>query len=278
MFKASKVSFFLTICYTVLVVWWVFNFFSREYNTINTYLYGLAYSLLPFIGGLLGLRTSSYWGGFKSYVGSAVFYISLGLITWSIGGVIFAYYNLVLGVEVPYPSLADFAYIISWPLWAFGMFYLSRATGARYGIGHWYGKLIAIIVPIASLFLTYYLVVYLANGGSFDLSAGGGQLFFSLAYPFGDVVILTLTLVIFGLSLGYLGGKFTFAIVTLLLSFVFNYISDMSFSYTTALGTFYTGNWVDLLFTTTMFLMSLGVNLLTPINQKATGTQVKQNL
>lgn len=251
--------------FVVMVIWWLFITVYSQQNTINNFLYGAALGILPLISSIFGFINAKKWGGLHSAMGKAVNFLSAGLFTWALGTLIFAYYNIFLNVEVPYPSLADAAYIISWPLWGMGMYYLSKATGAKYGLRSSTGKIIFLIIPIIVIVLSYYLLVVVARGGvlteSFDDYL---KLFFDLAYPVGDVVILILATLIYGLSYNYFGGKFKSAIYLVLLGFVINYIADFSFSYTTTNETFYVANWVDLIFTTAMFTLSLGVSLFDP--------------
>lgn len=253
----------LAFVYLVAGLWWFLILLTRSQDTLANNSYGLILGLIPFIGGLSGLYISRQWGSWSSAIGKSIILLSLGLITWSIGTFIFAgYYNLYADVEVPYPSLADVSYIISWPLWVVGMMYLSKATGARFGIRSLGGKLILLLVPLVAIVLSYYLLVVVARGGSFDFSESELlQIMFDLLYPIGDVVILTMAAAIYVLSYKYFGGQYKKAIYALLGGFILMYLADFSFSYTTTLETFYVGDWVDFLFTTAVFGVSYALVL-----------------
>lgn len=260
--KLNKEVKILLIYFAVIVIWWFLLYIqSVRYTTIN-YLYQFAFGLIPLLGGISGIIKSKKWGGLKSKVGSALFYISLGLVTWGIGQMLWSVlYNIILKVEIPYPSLADIGYILSWPLWTIGIINLAHATGAKFSLRRVKGKLLLFIIPLILIVLSYYLLVIVARGGVLtDLSTGTLKVFFDLAYPIGDILILTLVVLIYGLSLSYLGGRYKLPIVILLLGFVVNYIVDFSFSYVTTAGTYYNGHWVDLLFPTAMMFIAFGVN------------------
>lgn len=254
----------LTFFYIGLLVWWVTIFTRGISETTENYLYSFIYGLMPLIWGLLGLRNSFRWGGFGSLLGKSLAFLSLGLLAWATGNLIWAYYNLVVKIAVPYPSLADFFFIQSFPLWAVGIFFLSKVIGMVFSVRRLKGKIILFGLPLLAMAMSYYLLFEVARGGIIDLEGGGLKLFLDVAFPIWDAILLTLTLLAFGLSLNYLGGKFRWPIITLLLGFGVNYLADFSFSYTTTLETFFVGNWVDLLFATAMFLVSLGVSLLDP--------------
>jgi len=240
-------------------------------------LYSNTYGVIPLISGIYGLFVAQRWGGFKSAVGRAISFLSLGLITWGIGMVIWLYYNIILGVGVPYPSFADAAFILSWPLWAFGVINLSKATGATFQLRKSGGKIFLLIIPIAIAAISYYLLVNVARGGAVltdydtELSPllNNLKLFFDLAYPIGDIVILALSVLIYGLSFQYLGGRFKLPIILILLGFVVNYFADFTFSYTTTLETYYNGSLADVLFVTTMTLLGVGIALFNPSNEKS---------
>ncbi len=229
---------------------------GEPYNYVFAFLYGL----IPLYGGIVGMMKARKWGMFASKMGKAIFFLSLGLITWGFGELIWSYYNFFLNQEIPYPSIADASFILSWPLWGVGTFYLSHATGVKYGLRKISGRLQIIIVPIIALAASYYLLVTVARGGSFPIEGQFMKIFFDLAYPIFDVMILTMALLVYGLSFECLGGRFKWPVLILLSGFVVNYLADFGFSFTTTTGAFYNGNWVDLLFAGAMFLISFATN------------------
>lgn len=260
----QQIEWFL-VWFTVMFFWWIAINTFHLVDTGQNYAFGLVFGLIPLVGGVMGLRNAIRWGGEKSVMGRATGLLSLGLVSWSIGGLIWAYYNFFGAVYVPYPSLADAAYVISWPLWAAGAIQLSRATGARFSLRSLKGKLLLITIPVLVSIVSYYLLITVARGGELDLSSGIVKVFFDLAYPIGDVVILSFALLIYGLSFKYLGGRYRYAILMLVTGFVLNYFADFAFSWTTTTETFYVAGWVDLLFMTAMTALSIGVVGLNPL-------------
>ncbi|HKZ35008.1 MAG TPA: hypothetical protein VJ179_04045 [Patescibacteria group bacterium] len=260
--RITKPALFLTGFYVALIVWWLTIQYSGITDTLVNFAFAFALGLLPLIGGFWGLAQAKKYGMLKSVLGKALTFLSSGLITWGFGEMIWSYYNLILHVEVPYPSWADASFILSWPLWTIGMVFLSAATGAKFGLRSRNGRLLLFIIPLAVIILSYYLLVQVARQGSFELTGGALKIFFDLVYPIWDVIILTVTILVYGLSVKSLGGRLKFPVIITLLGFVVNYFADFSFSYTTTIETFYNGSLTDLLFTTAMFLLSFGVNSL----------------
>lgn len=260
--KALSIPSMLVLAlFAVAILWWVSISLGGLKETPHNYLYGVLLGFIPLVGGLFGIKNAQVWGLFSSAIGRAVLCLSAGLITWALGTFIFAYFNLQ-GTEVPYPSWADAAYIVSWPLWGLGMIYLSQATGARFGLRKPGGKVVLLAIPILVIMISYYLLVVVARAGSVTSNESALKIFFDLAYPIGDVVILALATLVYGLSFEFLGGRYKPAIYIILAGFVANYLADFSFSYTTTLETFYVAGWVDGLFTVAMFLLSMGVTQL----------------
>lgn len=263
-FSISKQSKLILIFYIIIFIWWTALFLLNIKYSIHNYLYQLGFGLIPLFGGLSGMVKSRKWGSFKSQVGSAVFFISLGLFSWGMGQMAWSYYNIVLKTEVPYPSFADVGYILAVPFWILGIIKLSKATGARFSLSSVRGKIILFALPVLAAAFSYYLLIVVARGGVIDFQGGGLKLFFDLAYPIGDLVILTLALLIYGLSFDYLGGRFKLPIITLMLGFVLMYVTDFTFSYVTTIEVYYNGHWVDLLFPTVMAFLGFGINNLDP--------------
>ena len=271
--KITPAAIFLCGLYFLLLFFWLSssllnlyhnpthwqNIFSGITVTSHGYTFALIYGLLPIIGGIVGFNNAEKWGFFNSSMGKALLFLSLGLISWGYGELIWSYYNFFLKEAVPYPSLADVCYILSYPLWALGVFYLGPATGLRFGLKHKSGKVFLILFPLVMIIFSYYFLIIVARQGIFPMDRGMLKLFFDLAYPIGDVVIATLAFLTYGLSFRYLGGFFRLPIIFLLSGVIINYFADSAFSYTTTVNTFYNGDWVDLLFTTSLFLMSFGV-------------------
>lgn len=251
--------------FIVLVVWWFFILTKGLQNTNQNYFYGVLEGVLPVVGAIFGFTNSKKWGWFDSAMGRSVFFLSSGLLTWGIGTIVFGYYNIFLQIAVPYPSVADGFYIISWVLWAISMINLSRATGIKFRLGNLTGRLMLFFIPVIAIIFSYYALIVVARQGVFGFSGDVLTTFFNLAYPIGDIVILTIALLIYGLSFNYLGGFFKWPIIIILAGFVMNYVGDFFFVYLTTKGTYFVADWVDLIYTSVFFLLSLGACLLDPI-------------
>lgn len=257
--RFNKYNFFLIGYLLQNVIFWVGIQFSNITDLPINLLYSFSNGFLGTVAGVMGILISKHWGGSKSAVGKAVLLISLGTTSWGLGTLIWSFYNFVLHIPVPYPSWADLGYVLAVPFWTIGVFYLSKATGAKFSLRQLRGRLMLILLPLLAAVASYYFLYVIARESSFVVEGGLLKIFLDFYYPLGDWVILTFAFLIFGLSLQYLGGRFRWPVMTIILGFIFMFISDFTFSYTTTVESYYNGHLADLLFTVAIFVISLGV-------------------
>jgi hypothetical protein len=227
--------------------------------TINL-VWGIGINFIPTIGGIFGVIIARQWGGSKSAVGKSIFFLALGLLSWSLGNWIWSYYNFFGNIEVPYPSFADVGYILAIPFWIIGTFHLSKVTGARVSLQKLGGRLYLFLLPIIAAIFSYYILIVVARNSVFEVTNESLlKTFFDFAYPVGDWMILTIAFLIWGLSLKYLGGRYKWPIFTVLLGFVLMFFADSLFSYFTTLETYYNGGPIDIVFVLALFMISFGI-------------------
>lgn len=202
---------------------------------------------------------SKIWGKFKSAIGKAMFFTGLGLFCWGFGETIWSYYNFFLREPAPYPSIADIGFAPSIFFWCVGAFYLSKATGAKFGLRKKFAKILIAILSLIILITSYYLLVIIARKGV--LVPPGEtplKIILDIAYPFGDFIAAAIAAIVFSLSFKYLGGRYKFPIFSILLGLIIMYFADFIFSYTTTVGTFYNASPGDLMLTTGLFFITFG--------------------
>lgn len=260
--KLNKYTTFLIGYLLQNIVFWIGIQYSGLTDLTINLLYSFSNGFLATVAGFTGIMIARHWGGSNSAVGRAIVYISAGTISWGMGTLVWSFYNFVLKVEVPYPSLADLGYALAIPLWTLGVFYLSKATGARFSLRQRRGRMMIVLLPTLAAIVSYYFLYIVARQSSFIVEGGLLKILLDFYYPIGDWVILTVAFLVFGLSLQYLGGRFRAPVLIILFGFVCMFISDFSFSYTTTVETYYNGHLVDMLFTLAIFFISFGTNSL----------------
>jgi diguanylate cyclase (GGDEF)-like protein len=162
--------------------------------------------------------------------------LSLSLLAWAAGGLAWTVYEVHLGREVPFPSVADVGYLLSVPLAVAAL--VSFPGGRMVGVARLRPVLDGAIAAGALLFLSWSTVLgpaYHASVGSF-LSQS-----ISLAYPACDVLMATMALLT--LARARPGERTTMLLVALGLLLVA--AADSSFAWFTAHGAYATGNLFD---------------------------------
>ena len=120
-------------------------------------------------------------------------WLSTGLTFWFSAEVIWAYTRQVLGIEIPYPSIADGAWIIGYGFFAFYIYRILEKMRKTYPID----KNLVLLVSVA-VALTLAYVLNLTYGVAELLSAAGDitATAVSFAYPILDGILLVPAMVI----------------------------------------------------------------------------------
>lgn len=250
-----------TTFFLVLAVFWIILLLTGKKSGDANYWYSFLFGLIPFFGGFIGMIKAKMWGGLKSTLGRAIFFISLGLFLWGFGENIWSYYNFFKDIPAPYPSIADIGFGPSIFFWILGTVYLAKASGALFALKkNTWAKVLAIVIPILLLVPSYYVQVTLARGGTL-IPEGETTLkvILDIAYPLGDFLALTFAALVFTLSYRYFGGFYRRAIVAILTGLGVMYFADSVFSYTTTKETYYNADWGDFMLTLGLFLITFGI-------------------
>jgi len=151
--------------------------------------------------------------------------MTLGLALWVVGEATWTFYELVLQQEGPYPSLADLVWTAGYiPLILSISFQFAslRAAVSRTG------RVVIAAVLSVMIALTLWLVVLPILT---DPEAGTPvEMFFSLAYPLGDLILLSLGT---ALVIVFLGGQLVLSWGAIAVGIILLSISDLLFSYGT---------------------------------------------
>ncbi len=201
-------------------------------------------TLVPLVAGLVCLSAArrSVNGPTSWLLGGA------GVVAWGLGQAVWTWYEVVLGVEVPFPSLADIGYLAFPVLASVGVaLYHANNRSQRSSIGAALeGALLA-----ASLFAISWFTLLQGLIESGSPSAYGFWL--SLAYPIGDVILLAMVL--------HAVSQLRSAPASLWLlctGLVVMAVADSAFVWMVEQGSFSTGGWVDLAWITAFAIIGVG--------------------
>jgi signal transduction histidine kinase len=175
--------------------------------------------------------------------------LAAGMGSWCAGEIVWSYYELVLGREVPFPSLADIGYLGVVPLAVVAI--LAFPTAPRGAAARARALLDGLIIGGSILFIGWATVL----GDAFRAGSGGvlGQAI-GLAYPLGDLVIISCVLYV----LGRAGRKERVALGLICLGLVALSLADSLFTYTTVHEIYVSGTLIDPIWDVGFVLIALG--------------------
>jgi hypothetical protein len=198
--------------------------------------------LAPVIAGaaviISGFSVQKYWSKAGESFSMVWLCFTIGLFLWFVGEAMWMGYALILGVEIPYPSVADAFWLIGYIPFFVALYLYVKLFGAALS-----RKTLAISVA-ATIILTLLVSAALITpivGAEEDLTT----LIVDFAYPLLDLGLFSISLL--GLLI-FLKGKLGKSWLLINAGILSNVAGDMLFSYTTAQDTYYNGHLVDLLF------------------------------
>ena len=187
-----------------------------------------------------GLALRKYWGKPEDKFSRIWLAFTLGLILWFLGELVWTIYTLVLNVEIPYPSIADAAWLIGYiPLFAAFHGYVRNF---QFTISRKFFTMGAVVIGFVCFGSFAYFVapVFADMAGKEAVTIA-----VDIAYPALDLCLLGYALLAL---LIFMRGKIAFA-WALISSAVFMFaLADMLFTYATLQGTYFTGHPLELPF------------------------------
>jgi len=175
---------------------------------------------------------------------SAWFFMGCALLATAIGDVLFDFWY---GGNPPFPSAADVAYLLFYPLLYVGIVLLLRRRVSTFSATLWLDGLVA--ATAAAALGASVLVEVVVN------STHGSRLVVltNMAYPIGDVLLLALLVFVFSVTRWRPGRAWALIAAGL----IFNTVGDGLFLYQTAVGSYQEGTYLDLAWPLSLVLIAL---------------------
>ncbi len=219
-------------------LWWLglqFVFHETIYVNVFELFYQLVFLASLYVG-LYALPST----GTSSAVGKALLLFGLGIGSWGVGSIIWViYYNMILHVEVPYPSVADVFFLLLIPCMIAGVWQLLSIVQSRL---RWQNLAESVGILALSCVLLFG-VIYRP-----DVSSGLPDLakLFNILHPLGDAILLVLTFMLWR----YIGGKLKGLSLLLIIALLSQITADSLFSIQTTNETYANGGVPDLFWLT----------------------------
>ncbi|WP_436534573.1 diguanylate cyclase domain-containing protein [Actinoplanes sp. HUAS TT8] len=159
--------------------------------------------------------------------------IGTGTGLWGAGQIVWCWYELIGHRPMPYPSLADVGYLGSLPLTAIGLALLSAARQGR-----WRMALDATMMSVSLLAVSWAFVLGpLVRSDKSDPEVW----MIGIAYPIGDVGVMTMALLVFGHVRQSLRGS----VALLVTGAVSLSLAHGVYAFQVMAGTYVAGTWLD---------------------------------
>jgi diguanylate cyclase (GGDEF)-like protein len=173
-------------------------------------------------------------------------FIAAGMFSYAVAEV--SYYLFLAKLEAPpYPSFADGLWLAFYPASYVGFVLLLRARVREFQASLWLDGLIASLAAAALGAAVIFGLVATDTGGSV------GAVAMNLAYPLGDIVLLSIVMAVYALAGRRPGRDWIFLGAGL----VVLAISDPVWLYQVAEGTYVPGGAIDLMYPLGMLLMGV---------------------
>lgn len=177
--------------------------------------------------------------------------LGVAMLLWGLGEVLWGWYEVILGDEVPFPTVADIAYLGAVPFAVAGLLAFARGSGARF---HVRAFLDGCMVSASMLFIAWALVlgpVWRTDDDSLWVHI------ISVAYPVTDLVLAALALVV--VQWGNAADRSSLRMVAAALLVMA--AADTVFTWLTTNGTYTSSNPISMLWPVAYLLLAFSTCL-----------------
>lgn len=258
----------LVVFFLIFTFWWITLQIPQTRTDFSNMLFGGLYGIVALWGGIWGIRIALKWGGIKSLFGKSILMFTLGLLSQEVGQIAYFYYVFFLNQPVPYPSVGDYFFWATIPLYILGVIYLAQASGVHISLQSVKGKLQAVLIPSAVLIACYAIFL---SGYTFDISQPV-KTAIDLGVPIGEGIYISIALLTYTLTRGVLGGMMKNKVLFIIIALLAEFIADWVFLYQVSREIWYAGGVNDYMYLVAYTLMALAlISLQTVLNKLREG-------
>ena len=158
--------------------------------------------------------------------------MAVGLILWATGEIIWSYDQIWGGMSLPYPSLADFLWIIGYVpiIWAL----VNRYRTFRVKLSRWW-QFAVLAIYVVVLFTVIIFILYPIFFTDLE-AVSVFEKIVNLIYPIGDLIVAFLATM---LVMVLIGGVLFSSWGLIAVGFLFAAISDLIYAWTVWQGTYH---------------------------------------
>ena len=190
-------------------------------------------------------------------------FIAVGSASYLIGDAIWAYYEAVLGKEVPFPGPPDIFYLLMFPFVATGLVLAIRSFTPLLN-----PRKPLMVAAIATALVTLALWVPIFQPAIADTETAGLAKVLGLLYPIADLWLLLFPALALAILLSRLsGGRLSWPWWAVVVGCVALCFADTMFLVMTNAGTYYSGSWIDLGWWLGVTALAVGASLVVDIQK-----------
>lgn len=242
--------------FAILALWWIVLYFLDDFALAQQNLYWAAtYQLMAWWAAAIGIVAAKPWGWFQSYMGRGITFFAIGLGLQGFGQTTFSIYTTVLGIEIPYPSIADIGYFGSVIAYLIGIWYIARVAGVTFRLKSFHHKMQVVIFPTLLLVVSY---TFFLREYELDWS-GPLRIILDFGYPLGEALYLGVAILALSLSRNILGGIMRGPLTLLMAALVAQYVAEFNFLYQAANESWQNGGYGDMLYLLSYFVIALAL-------------------
>lgn len=240
-------KYFIIFLFLIILAWGIGLQYIPGHTSVWNYSYNLGYALLYIFGGIIGISAAFYVTTGIS-MGKALLYLGLGQIAYACGLIVWAYYNLFAHVAVPYPSAADFFFVLFYPLLAIGCWHFLTMVAT-----HIHTQYLFEVMGI--FFLAAVVILGFLNTPDTSAGVSGLTRIVNIWYPLGDSLLIALAYLVYRAGRGALQS----GVLLLIVGLIIQAFADTIFSYQTNVNAYWNGSISDILFAVSGFALSLSI-------------------
>ncbi len=184
--------------------------------------------------------------GLKSLQGRVLFFLSLGVFFWFLGETTWGVYEIFFGIKAPVASLADFFWLIGYPIFFFGLYHTCKIVQVKI-------KKTKLFFLILFALLLFTFAFYLSYSTITSVELNFLEKLSTVGYVIGDFLLLLFSICAITSLLKTETFKLYFLIIFSIISMCIADIYYMNF-----LETYEAGNLIDLFWDLSYILLAFG--------------------
>lgn len=260
------IKYFAGLTWTAFFIFWVVSLVLDSPTLSNNF--SDTYTVVPFIGSLLGFFVSRHWGGLKSLLGRASMMFAIGLFLQSLGQLSYSIAYLVSGEEIAFPSFGDVFFLATSIAYIYGSYLMLKIVKP---FGNVFSPAWLTLVSILITFIVLCAMWFGFISQGIQDERGGLVSVLNVLYPLAQACYFLIGVVALIQSRRLGGGKMFVPIVLLLSSLCVQFAAEFYFLYSSYHSEWSAGGYSEGMYLFSYGLMIVAIAYLDTTRKKISG-------